>query len=105
MEKFCLSCGAMNHHKSTNCSTCNSSFENIQIEIPKTTVRATQIQPEKSFGVKLGDKFDFSIFESIAADLEKEVGGLGDEKDLGKWGAKSIDGKDLVEQIRKNLSK
>lgn len=99
MEKFCLSCGSANHYKSTNCLSCNFSFEDIKIELPKQIARADQIQSDKHFVPKLGDKFDFSVFESMAADLEKEITGHGDEKDLGKWGAKTIDGLELFKDI------
>lgn len=97
---FCLCCGSENPVKNIKCS-CGASINEIDIVIPKTVSRAAQLD---ILSIPLGERIDFSIFESIAADLEKEVGNLGDEKDLGKWGGKAMDGKDLIEQIRQSSS-
>ena len=88
---YCMACGSENPIKDTKCS-CGASINDIELSKP-TISRATQ--QSSVLSVPLGERLDFSAFASLAADLEKEVGGLGDERDLGKWGAKSIDGRDL----------
>ena len=102
---FCMCCGNENSVKVNKC-ICGAEKGSMCVDIPVKyiKIKEPEIISNSSFGVKLGDKFDFSIFESMAADLEQQIAAHGDEKDLGKWGLKTIEGLDLVESIVNNKS-
>ena len=95
-----MCCGNENSIKVNKC-ICGAEKGSMYVDEPVKyiKIKEPEISTNSSFGVKLGDKFDFSIFESMAADLEQQITGHGDEKDLGKWGGKTIEGLDLVESI------
>lgn len=78
VTKFCMSCGNEEKHSAKNCSCCNASFDEIKIEPAKIINRAAQVglKNQDTLSIPLGEQIDFSAFESLAADLEKEAAGL-----------------------------
>lgn len=100
---FCMSCGNENSIKVNKC-ICGTEKGSVDIYAPVKYIKTkeSEISSHSSFGTNLGQKFDFSLFETMAKEIEQEVSGGADEKDLGKWGAKTMDGLDLMKEILKN---
>lgn len=95
---YCLNCGSLNKLSAKVCADCGKSFEEVVSKLDINIKKDVPATP-KSFGTVLGDRFDFSLFESMAADIEREMSGGEDDKDLGRWGGKTIDGLELFKDI------